>query len=1089
MTYQKLNNITGWIVFAIATATYLLTIEPTVSFWDCGEFIASAYKLEVGHPPGAPFFMMIGRFFSFLFPKEEAAKMINVMSALSSSFTILFLFWSITYLAKKIIGKGAELLSSAETIAILGSGAVGALAYTFSDTFWFSAVEGEVYAMSSLFTAVVFWAILKWEAVSDQPYANRWIVLIAYLVGLSIGVHLLNLLAIPAIVLVYYFKKYPVSPKGLMLAALASLAILGFVQSIIIPGTVKLAAGFELTFVNGFGMPFDSGTLIYLLMLSSVLVLGLAYVYQNKQSYFNGMLGILALIILLGTVYSYLWSVVGIAVSLGGIYFIHQMGGKKALHLALTSVTVILIGYSTYALIFIRSNANPPMDENNPENVFSLLSYLNREQYGDRPLLYGQYFNSPLDVETPYKDGDPVYFQDKASGKYIVSDDKKSSKPNYAKEFCSIFPRMYSPEQRHIEKYKYWSDFKGKKKSYRNIRTGETESIPMPTFGENLKFLWSYQIDWMYLRYFMWNFAGRQNDVQGHGGPLDGNWISGIDFIDSARLGIETANLPETMSSNKALNKFYFLPLILGILGIFIQVERNGKDALVVALLFALTGLAIVIYLNQYPYQPRERDYAYAGSFYAFSIWIGLGVLYLFEKLRGYMGQTPTALASTLVCLLAVPTLMAKEGWDDHDRSNTFTARDFAKNYLNSCEKNAILFTNGDNDTFPLWYVQEVEEYRTDVRVCNLSLLNTDWYIDQMRRKAYDSDGIPAGLEEFQYRQGTRDYLQIIPMLSTAIDVKELMAFVEKPIEEQAKYIQDKRIAQQIIERKQYFIPGKLVSLKVDSAKVLQNGTLDPRLADRMVNDIIWDLNKSYIFKNDMMILDLLANNNWDRPVYFAITTGSSAYIGLDDYFQIEGLTYRLVPMKTPENRNRETGYVHTDKMYNNLMNKFVWGGLDTFDIYMNENNRRMCMNLRNNFSRLADALIEEGKKDKALEVLNRCIQVMPEKNVPYDYFMIPVVRSLYAAGDSTQANALSKRMYGLFSEELAFMLSLDRQGMASIKQQIAQNYNLVRQVLYVVSSSNQKGMIDELSGEFTKLEGDMKRYRQFFPEMANQVQ
>ncbi len=1044
MSYQKLNNITGWLVFLIATCTYVLTVEPTVSFWDCGEFIASAFKLEVGHPPGAPFFMLLGRFFTFLFPKEEAARMINILSALCSSFTILFLFWTITHLARKAMGKAVDVLSSGETYAILGAGAVGALAYTFSDTFWFSAVEGEVYAMSSLFTALVFWAILKWESKADEPYANRWIILIAYLMGLSIGVHLLNLLAIPAIVMVYYFKKYKTTTAGLVKAAVASILILGFVQAFIIPQTVNIASYFELLFVNGMGMPFHTGVFIYFLLIAALLTYGIMYTQKDAK---------------------------------------YALANTFVL-----STLMLLIGYSSFALVVIRSNANPPMDENNPEHVFSLLSYLNREQYGDRPLLYGHYFNSPLDNQMPYEDGDPVYFKDDATGKYIISDEKKNSKPNYASEFCSIFPRMYSGEKRHIDKYKWWSGFKGKKKKYNDPRTGKLETIPMPTFFENLTFFWRYQIDWMYLRYFMWNFAGRQNDIQGHGGAMNGNWISGINFIDSMRLGIDMSDLPETLASNKALNKFYFLPLILGILGILYHIEKNRKDALVVALLFILTGLAIVVYLNQYPYQPRERDYAYAGSFYAFAIWIGLGVLFIFEKLKTLISETPSALATTLICLLAVPTLMAKEGWDDHDRSNTFTARDFAKNYLNSCEKNAVLFTNGDNDTFPLWYVQEVEEYRTDVRVCNLSLLNTDWYIEQMSRKAYDSDALPFGLEEHLYRQGTRDYLQVLPLTDQAMDVKDVMSFIKKPITEQAKYVKDKRIADQIISGNRFFIPGKKVSLPVDTQKVLENGTMDVRLKDKMVDKIEWNLNKSYIFKNDMMILDLLANNNWERPVYFAITTGASAYIGLDKHFQIEGLTYRLVPMKT-ENQNRETGYVHTEKMYDNVMNKFEWGGLDKHEIYMNENNRRMCMNLRNNFARLADALAAEGKKKKAKEVLDKCLAVMPEKNVPYDYFMIPVMKSYYAAGDSASGNKLAKRMFDLFSSELSFLLETDKNTMKGLKQNISQDYNMLRQIMYFVDRAGQKDTVEELTALFTDVNSQMEQFLQKFPDMQGMMQ
>lgn len=985
MNYQKLNVFSGWLIWIIATYVFVSTIEPTASFWDCGEFIASSYKFEVGHPPGAPFFMLLGRMFSMWVSPENAAKMINIMSALCSSFTIMFLFWTVTSLAKKIALTSGE-LTNGKIIAILGSGFVGGLAYTFSDSFWFSAVEGEVYAMSSLFTAIVFWAILKWEAVAEEKHANRWLVFIAYLMGLSIGVHLLNLLAIPAIVFVYYFKKNEVTRKGVILAAITGVVILGAIQYVIVPWTVILASKFELLFVNSFGLPFNSGLVFYLLLITGIIIWALNFTRKKEMVIANTIV---------------------------------------------LCVTVIMVGYGSFGIVVIRSLANPPMDENNPENAFTLLSYLNREQYGDRPLLYGNFFDSPLDNSEPYKDGDPVYYQDKQKGKYIISDDKKSSIPNYADEFNMLFPRMYSSDSKHADAYKSWSNFRGKPIRYRTV-TGETKIINKPTFGENLQFFFSHQVDWMYGRYFMWNFAGRQNDEQGHGNFLDGNWLSGIKFIDEARLGPQDS-LPESITENMARNKFYMIPFLIGLIGLFYQLSKSKKDFTVVALLFFFTGMAIVIYLNQYPYQPRERDYAYAASFYAFTIWLGLGVLALFEFFSKKAHAVPSALIATIFCLSA-PALMAKDGWDDHDRSNTYTARDFAKNYLDSCAPNAILFTNGDNDTFPLWYVQEVEEHRTDVRVVNLSLLNTDWYIDQMKRKAYDSDPVPFKMPSDKYRQGTRDYVPIIKKLKDVhIDVKEAMDFISD----------DKNMALLGSDRRMNYFPTSKFSLKVDSSKVLSNGTVPAELASKIVPEIKWDVDRSYVLKNDMMILDLLANNNWERPVYFAITTGNDSYIGLENYFQLEGLAYRLIPVPT-DGGDGQTGRVNTTLMYENLMNKFHWGGMDNEKIYMNENNRRMCMNVRNNFARLAEALIKEGKKDKAIEVLDKCLQVIPERNVPYDFFMLPVAEAYYKAGGADKANAIVEKLATIYADNLDYFFSLDMEKYNQISTQGNQSMSVL---------------------------------------------
>lgn len=1017
MTHFKLlNNLTGWATWAIATLVYLLTIEPTASFWDCGEFIATAYKLEVGHPPGAPVFMLIGRMFTLFAGPETAAVMVNILSALCSSFTILFLFWSITALTRKLLSENG-VLSTTATYVVLGSGLVGGLAYTFSDSFWFSAVEGEVYAMSSLFTAAVFWAILKWEQVANEPHNERWLVLIAFLMGLSIGVHLLNLLAIPAIVFVYYFKKYEPTRNGIIIASGVSIAILGFVQYGIIPGAVKIAALFERIFVNSFGMSFNSGLYVYALVVIAALAYAIYYTQQKK---------------------------------------------KVLLHVATLCLTVIMIGYSAFTIILVRSSANPPMDENNPENIFNLLSYLNREQYGDRPLLFGQYFNTPLDRNEPYVDGTPVYFQDKQSGKYIISDDKKQSVPNYDKQLSTVFPRMWSPQSNHIQEYKIWSDYKGNPVTVIGP-SGKAETIYKPTFGENLSFFFKYQIGHMYWRYFMWNFVGRQNDEQGHGEITKGNWISGVPFIDSIRLGQQN-KLPKSITENPGHNKFYFLPLLLGMIGMFFQWEKDKKDFSIVMLLFFFTGIAIVIYLNQYPLQPRERDYAFAGSFYAYAIWIGIGVAALYEFLRKKAPEKIMAAVSILASLVLVPGILAKEGWDDHDRSKRYTARDFARNYLASCAPNAILFTNGDNDTFPLWYAQEVEGFRTDVRVINLSLLNTDWYVTQMLRKAYDSDPVPFSLPEPKYRQGTNDYLPIFDKgIQGGVDVVELMKFVESDNPNTKIQISNNKFVD--------YIPTKNFKVKVEKSHFLDaNGNLKadfliPGDTATILDKVEWNIGKNYIFKNDLMILDLLATNNWNRPVYFAITTGNDAYLGLQDHFQLEGLAYRLIPIRTGK-QDGQTGRVNTEIMYDNLMNKFNWGGLDKGKIYMDENNRRMCMNFRNNFARLAEALIAEGKNEKAKKVLDRCMEVIPEHNVPFDYFVLPIAEAYYKLGEKELADNILLKVADVYEDELNYFNSLKPEHAKRVENDKRQATAVIQRLLFVIFENHKD---DEFGKEMQK--------------------
>ncbi len=1047
--YKLLNILFGWLSFLIAAIVYIMSIEPTASFWDCGEFISTSYKLLVGHPPGAPFFMIIGRFFSlFAGDPGNVPVMINIMSALCSAFTIMFLFWTITHLAKKIYYKEGK--EEWRSWAVIGAGFVGALAYTFSDTFWFSAVEGEVYAMSSLFTALVFWAILKWENVADEKYANRWLILIAYLMGLSIGVHLLNLLAIPAIVLVYYFKKYEVNRNGLLKALGVSVILLLGILYGIIPYLVKIASWFELMFVNGMGAPYNTGVAVYIALLFG----GLIY----------------------------------------GIYY-SQKKNKVILNTIILGITVIIVGYSSFAMIVIRSSADPTMDQNSPDDVFALQGYLNREQYGDRPLFVGQYYNSPIDREaSSNKEGAPIRIR--KNGKY----ETVSHKTEYVfnDKTTTIFPRMYSREQRHIDQYKAWSGFTtGKKIQVRDEQSGEMKTITIPTFWNNLTFFFNYQVKYMYFRYFMWNFAGRQNDMQGNGEVHKGNWISGISFIDNMRLG-DQDKLPEIYKNNRGRNKYYMLPLLLGILGMLFQYnvdtftkkkakgkkedkekdpvtitkdaketqsieDKIGKQGFwIVMLLFFLTGLAIVLYLNQTPLQPRERDYAYAGSFYAFTIWIGLGVLAVIEGLRKFLPGKAAAIAATLISLVLVPGIMAEENWDDHDRSGRFVARDLAFDYLDTCDKDAIIFTNGDNDTFPLWYAQEVEGHRTDVRVCNLSYLQTDWYIDQMKRKAYESDPMPFSLKHDQYVTGSRDIVHVIDMIKDKrVNLKEAIKFLgsDDPRTKQIKGY----------EGSYEFLPAKSFYVPVDSAKVIQNGIVSEKDSSLIVKNINVDIDNNMIMKNEMMILDLISNNDWNRPIYFAVTVGRDNYMNLEDYFQLEGFAYKFVPIKS-DNNDGQIGRVDADKMYDKFMNVFKWGGFDNPDVYLDENHQRMAMNIRNNMSRLANTLIDEGKKTEAVNILDMALTKLPVSQVPHNYFSIFLAEGYFKAGEKDKGEQIIKDFGNQTFEELNYFASLPANKLATVSGDFNQSIMLYSEIIKMGSQYKCDDARTELCKNLTKL-------------------
>ncbi len=999
--YNKINNLVGWLTFLVAAFTYCMTIEPTASFWDCPEFITTGYKLEVGHPPGAPFFMLTANLFSqFASDPSQVAHMVNTMSALMSAACILFLFWSITHLTKKLICPEGKEMTTGRIITIMGSGLVGALAYTWSDTFWFSAVEGEVYAYSSLFTAVVFWLILKWENRANEAHSDRWLILIAYLTGLSIGVHLLNLLCIPAIVLVYYYKKRPnATLKGSLAALAGSMILIGVVLYGIVPGIVKVGGWFELLFVNGMGFSFNTGLIIYIILLAASLVWGVyeSYTVRNRK---RMNISFLTTVGLLGIpFYGYGWSsaLTGIALlAILAIYLFANLPEKyrvsaRTLNTSLLCLLMMVVGYSSYAVIVIRSSANTPMDQNSPEDIFTLGEYLGREQYGTRPLFYGQAYSSKIALEEveggcvySMTEGAPVYQRkEKEHPNEKDSYEVVRYKSEYKYAQNMFFPRMYSSA--HAQAYEDWvGGVEGRQVPY--DQCGEMLMVKVPTPWENMKFLFIYQLNFMYWRYFMWNFAGRQNDIQGQGEIEHGNWITGISFIDKILVGDQTL-LPNELKNNKGHNVFYCLPLILGLIGLFWQAyygEKGIQQFWIVFFLFFMTGLAIVLYLNQTPMQVRERDYAYAGSFYAFAIWIGLGVAAIAGWLQKKLGEKSSAILASVVCL-CVPLQMVSQTWDDHDRSGRYTCRDFGQNYLNSvqAEGNPIIFTNGDNDTFPLWYNQETEGFRTDVRVCNLSYLQTDWYIDQMRRPAYDSPSVPIEWERIDYVQGHNEAVYVRPEVMETInnyykqypeEAKE--EFGENPYELKniLKYwVRSPKEGLQMI-------PTDSIVIKLDKEAIRRSGMLVPdSIPDYMHLSL---KGKRVLYKSELMMLEMLANTNWERPLYMAVTVGSDNHMNLTNNFLQEGLAYRITPFDNTVLGCR----IDSEKMYDNLMHKFKFGGIDNPDIYLDETVLRMCDTHRRMFVQLASQLIKEGKYDKALKALDYCEKVIPSTTVRHDY-------------------------------------------------------------------------------------------------------
>lgn len=997
--FNLISRIVGLAVFVVATLTYVLTLEPTTSFWDCGEFIASSYKLEVGHPPGNPVFQLVARFFTMFASAENAAYAVNFMNAICSSLTILFLYLTIMHLGRRLLEKnGREYLSVSNAIALWGSAAVGALAYCWSDTFWFSAVEGEVYAMSSLLTAIVFWAMLKWEDEADEPYANRWIVLIAFLLGLSIGVHLLNLLAIPAIAFIYYYKKSTSFTWGKAFGVLAlSAVILAVILWGIIPYLPKLAAYVDLLFVNGFGLPYNTGAVVFMLLL--------------------------------------------LAACFWLIYFSHKRG-KVLLNTITLCFTMIVIGYSSFAVVVIRSSVNTPTNEYQPDNPFTLVRYLGREQYGSNPLVYGETFAS---VPTNYSV--PKYYTP-LDGKYYKTDGPLDVK--YPAESKMFFPRMWSKSPEHIEFYKHYTG---------DGKVPQGGSHKMPTFKENLSFFFDYQINWMYFRYFFWNFVGRQNDLHSPspGEPLKGNWESGIGFIDKARLGDQSVG-PDYIVDSRSKNHYYFLPLILGLIGLFFQLKKDQQNWWVTMLLFLLTGIGIVVYLNQPPLQVRERDYAYAGSFYMFCVWIGFAVMAIHQFIEQYIkgDKLPKWLIPSAVSVLAliVPVQMASQNWDDHDRSGRYTAQNLAYNYLMSLDENAIIVTHGDNDTFPLWYIQEVEGVRLDTRIMNTSLLGTDWYIDQMRRKIYDSDPVKFSLDRIDYLYGKNEFPDVVDRVNRPITLKEAITLFKDP-----------RVKINRYGTPESFIAQHKLRLPVNKENVKKYGIVAEEDYDKIVDTLYMDIpaHRSSISKTELMILDMLSNYDWDRPIYF-VSQGGDLDIGLRNYLQFEGFAYKFVPIKSTT-RTADIGQIDALKMFDKVMKVYEWDNLadTTINIdYQNLATFNGVMNIRGIFVQTAVGLFEDGYKEKAVQVLDRMQQVMVPQNFPLntsilysinEYMVLQAIEVYIKCGEKEKGVKLAQDFARETLESVELFAQPYGRGIMS-KSDLENNYSLYGYMLEILSES-----------------------------------
>ena len=1008
--YRQINNITGWAVFLIAAITYLLTIEPTASLWDCGEFIATGFKLEVGHPPGCAVFMILTKLFTLMAGKDlsRVAAMANSLSALLSAFTILFLFWTITHLSKKILIDNNN-FSVSSIIVIMGAGVVGALAFTFTDSFWFSAVEGEVYATSSFFTAIVVWAILRWEDRADEADSSKWLILVFYLMGLSIGVHLLNLLALPAIFLIWYFKKKDFSWKGFFITIVLAFTVLALFIWGIIPGLVTISSKFDLFFVNKLGLPVNSG------MISHIILMFLLLFYAVWLSITSANIQKNRIIFIIALFFTGIWVISGkpalnilVLIALSALIWVLAKKNREMTSLLLSSLLVIMIGFSSTAIIVIRSSAGTPLNENNPSNAFSLLYYLNREQYGSNPLLKGPYYNAPFKEDRITK---PVYTFD--GEKYVIT--HMNFDREYDDRFVTLIPRMYSTNPTHIEYYKSWGGDNGVPVMVTDPTTGEKNLVKVPSFADNIRFMFSYQYGFMYMRYFLWNFSGKQNDTQGTGGAFEGNWITGFNFLDRIRVGTSD-NLPPSMANDTSRNRYFMLPLLLGLLGLFFQLSKDNKSWWFVFFLFVMTGIAIVFYLNQTPEQPRERDYAYVGSFYFFATWIGLGVLAIYQWISKIVNNKIAAIAATVLCL-TVPAILAAENWDDHDRSGRYLTRDVAFNYLESCAPGAILLSNGDNDTFPLWYAQEVEDKRTDIRVCNLMLLNTDWYIDQMKSQVYGSAPLPITLPAEKYYDGINDYIYIVERTKEPVEASTVIDWImSQNTQTKAKTIDGEYLD---------IIPSKTIRIPVDAKKVIASGAVRAQDSSKIVPYIDIKLSGPTISKSQLLILDILAHNDWERPIYFISGYNDDA-MGLEEYFQLEGLAYRLVPVISHDNGWLDYGGVAADLMYDNVMNKFAWGGANDPKVNIDYHHQRniSVIRARLNYARLAIALVEEGDTTKALEVLDRCMAVLPLDKIQYDPYVGNLIDAYFEAGNSDKALQMVSDMRNHYYKEMDYFLS-----------------------------------------------------------------
>ena len=1061
--FRKWNTILGWVAFAIALATYTLTVEPTLSFWDCGEYIATSAKLEVGHPPGAPLYQMIGAFFAmFALDSSQVALMVNMMSVFSSAFTILFMFWSLSLLLRKLVSQFSE-IDRDNSIAILGSAFVGALAYTFSDSFWFNAVEAEVYAMASLFIAVLFWLGLRWEQEMETPRGNRWLLLISLVVGLSFGVHFMALLTIPSIGFLYYFKHYKtITVKNFIIANIVVVSVLLFIFKLLLPLTMGFFGKTEVFMVNSIGLPFDSGTIFVALLFVAFFYFGLKYTRKN---------------------------------------------GYVQLNTMILSILFILIGFSTWMMLPIRANANTVINENKPSDAREVLAYYNREQYGVNPLFYGPQFTDTyagLDPDNPYSDKAPNYERDYKTGKYVIVNNYKNAEQNSDDRHKGLLPRMWStdhaanymsftkpvefrinPEYAHekelvaiITEFRmaYNNDQVDLDGYHKFLKTyGEYLIVEKPAMADNLGFMFEYQFGYMYWRYLMWNFAGRQNDNQGKYDNLDGNWMTGITPFDEARLGTQD-NLPDDILNNKGRNFYYLIPFILGLLGLIYHANKDLKSFYVLLVLFLFTGLALKIYLNERPFEPRERDYALVGSFYVFAIWIGFGVYAIFDTVRNWLQPKIAGPLVIGITLLAAPVLMASQNWDDHDRSGKYTALAMAKAYLSSCEPNAILFTIGDNDTFPLWYAQEIEGYRTDVRIVNTSLFMTDWYIDQMKAKAYESDPLPISFTHDQYVGDKLDYTIHSPKTDARWNIKDFLGFIAN---DDPRTIIPLDNGQKI-----HFYPTNKVRIPVDKSAVMANKVVNPQYYDSIVPFIDVDIKGQALYKNRLMMLDIVANNNWKRPIYFTGGSfGDDDYIWMKDYLQLDGMVYKLVPVKNPIAKAAsplDMGQIDSEKMYDIVM-KWDWGNGESPDIYHDPETKKNSITYRTNLARLMEQLINEGKMDKAKNIINLAMTKMPLEYYEFYTMLEPFAAGYYEVGEKAKAQALLTQLIKKYQDNLDFYNSLNIEEQNDYYMNIATDIERYRDLLLVMKDRGDSAFYNSSKAAFNSYNKKFERFSRDF--------